>query len=141
MADTNLAISDVSLDAQAKQPEKRWSFLKRFVFLSPQITILTLVAVVLLIALIGLAVVVVAQVQASATVLTFNDTNRVFVQLQRETLRMAVLVAEPLDSFKADDVQLQADLIESRIGVLDFPTAQAALPPSVQDRARQIEQK
>ncbi len=121
---------------QPSAPKPIW---RRIRFLSPQITVLVGVALVLLLALIVLAVVVLAQVQASGTVLGFNDTNRVFVQLQRETLRMLVLVVQPSESFVAANVQTQTDLIQSRIGVMDFPVTRAAFPPHIQQEAAQIQ--
>src|SRR5258708_35764096 len=141
MTDTELTSGAVNLNAPLHQPKNRRKWLNRFVFMSPQITILTIVAGVMLLALIVLVIVVTAQVQASATVLTNTDTNRSFVQLQRETLRLMVLVAKPIDEFKLDDIQLQADLIESRIGVIQFPASQAALPPTIQERALQLAQQ
>ena len=141
MTDTELTSGAVNLNAPLHQPKNRRKWLNRFVFMSPQITILSIVAAAMLVALIVLVIVVTAQVQASATVLTNTDTNRSFVQLQRETLRLMVLVAKPIDEFKADDIQLQTDLIESRIGVIRFPASQAALPPTIQERATQIEQQ
>lgn len=127
------------VDAPLAQPAPRPQFWRRLIFVSPQITILSVVAAVLLVALIVLAGVVVAQMEASATVLTFNDTNRVFVQLQRETLRLIALVAQPIESFKAQDIEVQSDLVESRIGVMNFPDAQASLPPQIQQRAQQLQ--
>lgn len=115
--------------------------LRRFILFSPQITVMTAAAVVLLIALIILTAFVIAQVQASAEVLTFNDANRVFIQLQRETLRLMVLVAEPIDYYDADAVQTQADLIESRIGVMNFPQSQAAFPPDIQVRSQWLDER
>lgn len=115
--------------------------LRRFILFSPQITVMGAAAVVLLVALIILTVFVVAQVQASAEVLTFNDANRVFIQLQRETLRALVLMAEPAERYDASTLQTQVDLIESRIGVMNFPQSQAAFPPDIRTRAQQIDQQ
>jgi signal transduction histidine kinase len=140
MSDSNMMTGSLNGKVQPEQAGKRWRFFRRFTFVSPQIAVVTAIAAVLLIALVILAVVVVAQGQASAEVLTFNDTNRVFVQLQRETMKLLVLVAEPLANFDADTVQTQSDLLESRIGVINFPMSQAALPPSIQERAQGLQQ-
>jgi len=114
------------------------SRLQRFVLFSPQITLMIAAAIVLLIVLIILTAFVVAQVRASAEVLTFNDANRVFIQLQRETLRLKVLVVEPIEGYSANAVQTQADLIESRIGVMNFSQSQNAFPPDIQQRSQEL---
>jgi signal transduction histidine kinase len=137
---SNSTLSQNALVDSINPPKPRSPFIHRFIFLSPQITILSLVALVLLISLIVLAVVVVEQEKASAEVLATNDTNRVFVQLQRETLRFIALVSLPASEYDEQKIQTQHDLIESRIGVMNFPATQATIPDEIRIGIQQIAQ-
>jgi signal transduction histidine kinase len=57
------------------------------------------------------------QLETGTSLLSYNlsDQTRVFVQLQRETLRMQVIVHQPAEEFDAEAAQLQYDLLASRV--------------------------
>jgi signal transduction histidine kinase len=115
--------------------------LHRLIKLSPRITMLTSIAVVVLAAMVVLGIVIIQQATAAGEVLGFNnaDVNRPFVQLQRETLRLLILVRADPATFDAKAVKLQENLIESRFVVLHYPLVHESLPAESLKSSAQID--
>jgi signal transduction histidine kinase len=113
----------------SETPAKKGFLPRRLIVLSPQITILSVIAIALVIAMVALGVRIVDQSEVSRLAIGYNqaDAIRPFVQLQRQTLRLLVVVKSPASEFDASDAQLQHDLVESRFGVLQQPTVLVAV--------------
>src|SRR3954468_17670891 len=109
----------------------RFAALRRLLTLSPRITVLTIFTLAVLVAMLVLGLAVISQSAAAGAVLGYNnaDVNRPFVQLQRETLRLITLVRADLSSFDVKAVDLQRNLVESRLVVLNYALVQDSLPP------------
>lgn len=75
----------------------------------------------LLVMAIVLASVFFARQQNSTGILQYQlaEQSRYFVQLQRETLRLMILVGLPPDQFDQSTVEIQSALMESRVNLLD----------------------
>ncbi|MFZ4827908.1 MAG: sensor histidine kinase [Phototrophicaceae bacterium] len=108
---------------------------RRFIFLSPLITVLSVVAIILLVAIFLLGTLVARQNQVTASVFGLNetDTARPFVQLQRETLRMLDVLSRPLETLNLDDVDLQFSLLKSRILVMSRPALVESYPSEIKE--------
>jgi signal transduction histidine kinase len=119
----------------------RLRMLHQLITLSPRLTILSAIVLAVFVAMIGLGIAVLQQAAVSGAVLGYNnaDVNRPFVQLQRETLRLLLLVRAAPATFDPKAVELQANLVESRLVVLHYPLVQDALPPESLSASAQID--
>jgi signal transduction histidine kinase len=108
---------------------------RRFVFLSPTITILGIVGVLLLVAVIALVGTMLRQIEANrlATGFNFSTANRPFSQLEHEAMQSLVYVASNPDDFDADHFQQELDVLASRWEVVFWPTVQAVFPQDIKD--------
>jgi signal transduction histidine kinase len=120
----------------------RLQSLRKLITLSPRLTILSGIALAVFVAMVGLGIAVLQQAAVSGAVLGYNnaDVNRPFVQLQRETLRLLNVVhADPV-TVDAKAVELQSNIVESRLVVLNYPLVQDSLPPESLAASAQINQ-
>ncbi len=115
-------------------PLKRFRSLRRLVPFSPQTTILGLAGLVLLVVIMFLGRIVLAQGNATDTLLTYNyyDEQRVTFQLDHELMKLRILLAQPQEAFDAASIQSQIDLVDSRLAVLYLPNVTSALSPELQ---------
>jgi signal transduction histidine kinase len=115
--------------------------LRGLLHFSPQNTILLIAAVVLLVVILILARIVVAQGQASDTLLNYNyyDEQRVTFQLDHELLKLLIVLAQPVEAFDPAAAQSQIDLVDSRLAVLYLPDVMSGLPDALQENIVQIE--
>jgi two-component system, sensor histidine kinase len=115
--------------------------LRRLVKLSPRITILAGIAGAVLVAMVVLGIAIIQQASVAGQVLSYSnaDVNRPFVQLQRETLRLLILVRAEPSTFDAKAAALQQNLIESRLVVLHYPYVHDSLPPDSLQASDQID--
>lgn len=115
---------------------------RRFIFLSPLITVLSVVATILLVAIFLLGTLVARQNQVTASVFGLNetDTARPFVQLQRETLRMLDVLSRPFETLNFDDLELQFALLKSRILVMSRPALLETYPEKVKQNVESIQE-
>ncbi len=122
-------------------PLKRFRSLRRLVPFSPQTTILGLAGLVLLVVIMFLGRIVLAQGNATDTLLTYNyyDEQRVTFQLDHELMKLRILLAQPQEAFDAASIQSQIDLVDSRLAVLYLPNVTSALSPELQDSIQKIE--
>jgi signal transduction histidine kinase len=95
--------------------------LRQLIVHSPQLTILSLITLAMFVAMVALVSSIVRQANIAEEALGYNvtDVTRPFVQLQRESLRLMILVAGGADQFDAQKFQLQTDLLLSRFNVID----------------------
>jgi signal transduction histidine kinase len=116
--------------APAKAPVTR-----RFVFLSPTITILGIVGILLLVAVIALIGTMLRQIEANriATGFNFSTANRPFSQLEHEAMQTLVYVTENPEDFDAARFQQDLDVLASRWEVVFWPTVQAVFPQDIKD--------
>src|SRR5258706_12199918 len=114
--------------------------LRRLVTLSPQIAALIVFTVVVVIAMLIVGIAVIGQSTAAGTVTGYNnaDVNRSFVQLQRETLRLIAVVRSAPAEFDLKAIELQRNLVESRIVVVNYKLVQDSLPAESVEASRQI---
>src|SRR5262245_38767830 len=104
--------------------------LRRFTIISPQITLLGLIAVLLSLAMAFLAITIFQQDRANRVTLNYNftDANRPFSDLSRNVILVwAQVAADPAD-FDAEKVQTQIDVLASRWQVLFWPSVQSVMP-------------
>ena len=80
------------------------------------------------------------QIESGTTVLNYNlsDQSRVFVQLQRETLKMIVLLTNNEASQDRDVLQLQYELLTSRINHTNVSVLKDVAPAVVVDNTQII---
>ncbi len=135
-------MSYLSGDSQVAQPETRHG-LRRFLNISPQVAIVSVVALVLLFAVLFLARMVILQVQETDRLLAYNyyDEQRVMFQLDHEMLKLLAIFAQPIEAFEAEAAQTQVGLVDSRLYVLNLPYVQQALPPELLEKARSIQKQ
>ena len=104
----------------------RLHFLRRFIFLSPQITVLSVIGALLLLAMIVLGGVIGVQARANQTSVEFNysSSNRPFSQFDRQILLMLTYIQEAGDKVDAQDFQQKRDVLVSRWNVISWNTTQ-----------------
>src|SRR5689334_4803451 len=109
--------------------QQRLQFLRRFIVLSPRITILGVIAFLLLFALFFLGITIFQQDRAYRAALGYNysDVNRPFTQFERELLRLSALVVTDPSLFDAQKAQTEKDVLASRWQVIFWPTVQEVL--------------
>ena len=119
------------------------SALRRFMIVSPRVTILALMTAALLLVMIvlGLGLWRQSQERASLTETTVTLSVRPIAQLQREVLRLLGLVRAGVDGFDADDAALQVALVNSRFAVMRLPYEATAVDPAIVDRVNEIENR
>lgn len=80
------------------------------------------------------------QIESGTTVLNYNlsDQSRVFVQLQRETLKMIVLLVNEETSQDSDAVRLQYQLLTSRINHTNLSVLKDVAPADVVSNSETI---
>jgi signal transduction histidine kinase len=111
------------------------TFIRRFVFLSPLITLLGICGVLLLGAMLVLATVILRQVEANRAAIGFNfsTANRPFSQLEHETLQLLVYVASRPDPLDIERFQTEMDVLASRWEVVFWPSVQAVFPEEIKN--------
>src|SRR5437868_1109029 len=104
--------------------------LRRFTIISPQITLLGLIAVLLSLAMAFLAITIFQQDRANRITLDYNftDANRPFSDLSRNLVLVWARVAADPHDYEAAEVQTQIDVLASRWAVLFWPSVQNVLP-------------
>ena len=112
----------------------------RYIILSPQITILVVVAGLLIVVLTVLVAIVFNEAQAANTVLGYTaaDQNRVFVQGQREALKLLRLVDQPIERFDAAEATLQTQILESRLNLIQRERVLENLPDEIASNTFQL---
>jgi signal transduction histidine kinase len=81
-----------------------------------------------------------AQITSAVNLISYNisDQTRVYVQLQRETLRMLALIEKPLSEYDSDEVELQYGILVSRVNHLRRSSVEAILPGGVRQNFEEL---
>lgn len=109
------------------------AFLHRFIFLSPQITLLSVIGGLLLLAMIGLGGGIGVQAQANQDSIgfTYSTVNRPFSQLNREVLLTLVYVEGTQHEVDLQAFQQKRDVLTSRWNVIYWEPVQTAFSPEI----------
>lgn len=110
--------------------KKRLQLLRRFTIISPQITLLGLIALLLSLAMGFLAITIFQQDRANRVTLDYNftDANRPFSDLGRTVVLVWAQVAADPHDYQPAKAQNQIDVMASRWAVLFWPNVQNVLP-------------
>lgn len=105
-----------------------------------QLIVFSFLLSIALVAIVIVSVAINAQIATSVNLISYNisDQTRVYVQLQRETLRMLALIEKPLSEYNSDAVELQYGILASRVNHLRRSSVEAILPGGIRQNFEEL---
>jgi signal transduction histidine kinase len=119
---------------------EKLQFFRRFIILSPLITVLTIIGFLLTIGMIFLGITIYAQLESNRATLGFNfsSVNRPFSQFERELLSLLAVVQTEPEKRDPDALKLNRQVLDSRWEVIFWPSVQEAFSPEIKEATERM---